>query len=112
MDELDTLLAYDFPAEHAVHLRTTNPIESIGFDRKAPDQGHTWSPLAKAALVMAYKLLGAAQALWYKIAAPGLVPLVRAGAPFIDGNAHEKRLAEDLKTGPAAAQPPRAVHNI
>jgi hypothetical protein len=27
--ELETLLAfYDFPAEHRVHLRTTNPIES------------------------------------------------------------------------------------
>ena len=28
-DELDVLLAfYDFPAEHWIHLRTTNPIES------------------------------------------------------------------------------------
>jgi len=28
-EELDTLLAfYDFPAEHWIHLRTTNPIES------------------------------------------------------------------------------------
>jgi hypothetical protein len=29
MDDLDELLAlYDYPAEHWVHLRTTNPIES------------------------------------------------------------------------------------
>ena len=29
VDDLDELLAfYDFPAEHWVHLRTTNPIES------------------------------------------------------------------------------------
>jgi transposase-like protein len=28
-DDLDTLLAfYDYPAEHWIHLRTTNPIES------------------------------------------------------------------------------------
>ncbi len=28
-DEIDTLLAfYDYPAEHWIHLRTTNPIES------------------------------------------------------------------------------------
>jgi putative transposase len=29
-DDLDVLLAfYDYPAEHWLHLRTTNPIESI-----------------------------------------------------------------------------------
>jgi transposase-like protein len=29
MDELDVLPAfYDFPAEHRLHLRTTNPISS------------------------------------------------------------------------------------
>jgi transposase-like protein len=28
-DDLDVLLAfYDYPAEHWIHLRTTNPIES------------------------------------------------------------------------------------
>jgi putative transposase len=34
MDDLDVLLAfYDFPAEHWVHLRTTNPIVSQLFRR-------------------------------------------------------------------------------
>lgn len=47
-DDLDVLLAfYDFPAEHWIHLRTTNPIESTfattsgcaSGSRKAPDRG-------------------------------------------------------------------------
>ncbi len=56
---------------------------------------------------MAYKLLDAAQARWHKIAAPELVPLVRAGATFIDGKLQERRPAETepdvTETGSVAA---------
>jgi putative transposase len=56
---------------------------------------------------MAYKLLDAAQARWHKIAAPELVPLVRAGATFIDGKLQERRPAqtdpESTATGSVAA---------
>ena len=46
-DDLDKLLAfYDFPAEHWIHLRTTNPIESHVRHRPAPDEGHPWPGLA------------------------------------------------------------------
>lgn len=48
----------------------------------------------RAALAMAYKLLDAAQARWHNISAPELMPLVRAGATFIDGNLHERRPSE------------------
>jgi hypothetical protein len=49
---------------------------------------------------MAYKLLDAAQARWHKIAAPELVPLVRAGSTFIDGKLQERRPSEtnDMNT--------------
>jgi putative transposase len=104
MGELDTLLAfYDFPAEHAVHLRTTNPIESTFSTVRLRTRVTRGAGSRKAALAMAYKLLDAAQARWHKIAAPELVPLVRAGATFIDGKLHERRTAEDLQTGSAAA---------
>lgn len=43
---------------------------------------------------MAYKLLDAAQARWHSISAPELVPLVRAGATFIDSKLHEWRPPE------------------
>jgi hypothetical protein len=43
---------------------------------------------------MAHKLLDAAQVRWHNISAPELVPLVRAGATFIDGKPHERRPSE------------------
>jgi hypothetical protein len=43
---------------------------------------------------MAYKLLDTAQTRWHKITAPELVPLVRAGATFIDGKLQERRPTE------------------
>jgi putative transposase len=96
MDELDTLLAfYDFPAAHAVHLRTTNPIESTFSTVRLRTRVTRGAGSRKAALAMAYKLLDAAQARWHKIAAPELVPLVRAGATFIDGKLQEGRPAKD-----------------
>ena len=81
MDELDTLLAfYDFEAEHAVHLRATNPIESTFLSVRLRTRVTRGAGCRKAALAMAYKLPGAAHARWHKIAAPELVPLARAGA--------------------------------
>ena len=104
MDELDTLLAfYDYPAEHAVHLRTTNPIESTFATVRLRTRVTRGAGSRKAALAMAYKLLDAAQARWHKIAAPELVPLVRAGATFIDGKLQERSEPETLETGPVAA---------
>lgn len=95
MDELDTLLAfYDFPKEHWLHLRTTNPIESTFSTVRLRTRVTRGAGSRKAALAMAYKLLDAAQARWHKIAAPELVPLVRAGATFIDGKLQERRPTE------------------
>jgi transposase-like protein len=101
MDELDLLLAfYDFPTEHWLHLRTTNPIESTFSTVRLRTRVTRGAGSRKAALAMAYKLLDAAQARWHRIAAPELVPLVRAGATFIDGKLQERRPAE---TEPAVA---------
>jgi len=43
---------------------------------------------------MAYKLLDAAQDRWRRINAPHLVPAVRAGAVFIDGQLQERTTTE------------------
>ena len=46
-DDVEELLAFSgYPAEHWVHLRTTNPIESAFRDGQAPDEGHQGSRLA------------------------------------------------------------------
>jgi transposase-like protein len=85
-DDLDELLAfYDFPAEHWIHLRTTNPIEST-FATVRHRTKVTKGPGSKAAgLAMAFKLIEAAQARWRAVNGPHLVALVRAGAKFTNG---------------------------
>ena len=85
-DDLDVLLAfYDFPAEHWIHLRTTNPIEST-FATVRLRQRVTKGPGSRAAgIAMAFKLIESAQARWRAVNAPHLVALVRAGAAFEKG---------------------------
>ncbi len=90
-EHLDVLLAfYDFPAEHWVHLRTTNPIEST-FATVRLRQRVTKGPGSRAAgIAMAFKLIESAQARWRAINAPHLVALVRAGAVFDKGKLGER----------------------
>jgi putative transposase len=82
----DALLAFfDFPAEHWVHLKTTNPIEST-FATVRLRTKVTKGPGSRAAgLAMAYKLIESAQTRWRAVNAPELVALVRAGAKFEKG---------------------------
>ncbi len=86
VDDTEVLLAfYDFPAEHWVHLKTTNPIEST-FATVRLRTKVTKGPGSKAAgLAMAFKLLEAAEDRWRAVNAPHLVALVRAGARFEAG---------------------------
>ena len=86
VDDLDVLLSfYDFPAEHWIHLKTTNPIEST-FATVRLRTKVTKGPGSRAAgLAMAFKLLEAAQDRWRAVNAPHLVALVRAGARFEKG---------------------------
>jgi transposase-like protein len=91
VDDLDQLLAfYDFPAEHWIHLRTTNPIEST-FATVRHRTKITRGPGSRAAgLAMAFKLIEAAQDRWRAVNAPHLVALVRAGAVFEGGKLVER----------------------
>lgn len=90
-EDLDVLLAfYDFPAEHWVHLRTTNPIEST-FATVRLRQRVTKGPGSRAAgIAMAFKLIESAQRRWRAVNAPHLVALVRAGATFEKGKLVER----------------------
>lgn len=90
-DDLDVLLAfYDYPAEHWIHLRTTNPIEST-FATVRLRQRVTKGPGSMAAgVAMAFKLIESAQARWRAVNAPHLVALVRAGARFKKGKLIER----------------------
>jgi len=89
--DLDQLLAFfDYPAEHWVHLRTTNPIEST-FATVRHRTKVTKGPGSRAAgLAMAFKLIESAQDRWRAVNAPHLVALVRAGATFVNGKLIER----------------------
>ena len=91
VDDLDVLQEFDhYPAEHWVHLRTTNPIEST-FATVRLRTKVTKGPGSRAAgIAMAYKLIDAAQARWRAVNAPHLVALVRAGAVFHKGKLLER----------------------
>ena len=90
-DDLDVLLAfYAYPAEHWIHLRTTNPIEST-FATVRLRQRVTKGPGSRAAgVAMAFKLIESAQRRWRAVNAPHLVALVRAGAKFENGKLVER----------------------
>jgi putative transposase len=97
--QLDVLLAFfDFPVEHWIHLRTTNPIESTFSTVRLRTKVTRGAGSRKAGLAMAYKLLDAAQDRWRRINGHELVPLVRAGATFIDGKLQERRSVTTTNT--------------
>ena len=91
VDDADVLLEfYKYPAEHWVHLRTTNPIESIFATVRLRTKVTKGSGSRAAGLAMAYKLIEAAQTRWRAVNAPHLVALVRAGAVFHKGKLLER----------------------
>jgi transposase-like protein len=96
VDDVEPLLAfYDFPAEHWIHLKTTNPIEST-FSTVRLRTKVTKGPGSRTAgLAMAFKLIESAQDRWRAVNGPHLVALVRAGATFRKGVLIENNPTED-----------------
>jgi transposase-like protein len=84
-DAEELLAFYDFPAEHWVHLRTTNPIESTFSTVKLGTKVTRGAGSPAAALAMVFKLVESAQARWRAGTGAHLVALVRAGATFENG---------------------------
>ncbi len=79
------LTHFAYPAEHWLHLRTTNAIESTFATVRLRTNKTKGAGSRSAGLAMAYKLLEAAQARWRCVNGAHLVALVRAGATFVDG---------------------------
>lgn len=84
-DQEQLLAFFDFPAEHWIHLKTSNPIEST-FSTVRLRTRVTKGPGSRAAgLAMVFKLVQAAEDRWRCVNGPHLVALVRAGAKFEKG---------------------------
>jgi putative transposase len=116
-DQDRLLTFFDFPAEHWIHLRTTNPIESTFATVKARTKKTKGAGSRKAGLAMAFKLLLAAEKRWRRVNAPHLVALVRAGVAFPNGQAEMLQLEpvpEDLftRTPSILAAEETLIHNI
>jgi putative transposase len=84
--EKEVLLTfYDYPAQHWVHLRTTNPIESTFAPVRARTDITKGPGSRQAGLAMIFKLMEAAEGRWRRLNGHHLVALVRAGAEFRNG---------------------------
>jgi putative transposase len=95
-DEEEALLAfYDYPAQHWVHVRTTNPIESTFAPVRARTDITKGPGSRQAGLAMIFKLMEAAEGRWRRLNAPHLVAMVRAGATFKNGELVEGSKEKD-----------------
>ncbi len=82
----DVLLTfYDFPAEHWLHLRTTNPIESTFATVRLRTKRTKGCGSRTACLTMVYKLMQSASKKWRALNGSDILPDVIQGIPFIDG---------------------------
>jgi transposase-like protein len=84
-DQSVLLSFFDFPAEHWVHLRTTNPIES-SFATIRHRTRQTRNCVSRESLLgLMFKLGTEAEKSWRKIRGFKLLPKVIANTCFVDG---------------------------
>lgn len=82
----DQLLAfYDFPAEHWIHLRTTNPIESTFATVKLRTAKTRGCLSRTTALTMVFQLCRVAERHWRRLNGPRRVAQLIEGVQFTDG---------------------------
>ena len=82
----DVLLTfYAFPAEHWMHIRTTNPVESTFATGRLRTRKTKGAGSRLACLTMVFKLAMAAQKQWRALNGSQLIAEVIDGVPFVDG---------------------------
>jgi putative transposase len=82
----EALLAfYDFPAEHWMHIRTTNPIESTFATVRLRTNKTKGCGTRTACETMVFKLMESASKGWRKLNGALLLPEILQGMKFVDG---------------------------
>jgi len=76
---------YTFPAEHWIHIRTTNPIESTFATVRLRTNKTRGCLSRKTAFTMVFKLLQSAQRRWKKLRGKNRVSEVIKGESFVNG---------------------------
>src|SRR5215207_3975855 len=84
-DQQALLAFYDWPAEHWIHLRTTNPIESVFATVRHRTVRTKGSLSPTTARLMVFKLIMAAAKTWRRLMSENQLPKVIAGVRFQDG---------------------------
>lgn len=84
-DREELLAFYDFPAEHWVHIRTTNPIESAFATVRLRTKKCRNCGSRDTTLAMVFKLMESAQKRWIKIRSFNLLTLVVNNVKFKNG---------------------------
>lgn len=84
-DKEELLAFYDFPAEHWIHIRTTNPIESAFSTVRLRTHKSRNCGSRDTTLAMVFKLMEVAQKRWIKIRGFNLLTLVINNVKFVDG---------------------------
>lgn len=79
------LTFYDFPAEHWIHVRTTNPIESTFATVRLRSAKTKGCGSRIACLTMVFKLTQSAEANWRSLNGSNLLPDVIQGVRFVNG---------------------------
>lgn len=86
LKDQDALLTYfDYPQEHWVSLKTTNPIESIFATVKLRTNAARRIRSPRSALYLVFQLILRTQKRWRRLNAPHLVQKVLEGITFKDG---------------------------
>jgi transposase-like protein len=84
-DREELLAFYDFPAEHWMHLRTTNPIESTFSTVRLRHQRTKGNGHRRACLTMVFKLVECAQKRWRRLNGHQQILPLLEGKKFVDG---------------------------
>jgi putative transposase len=84
-DREELLTFYDFPAEHWLHLRTTNPIESVFATVRLRTDKTKGTGTREACLTMVFKLMESAAKRWRGLNSSDLLEDVIQGVSFVDG---------------------------
>jgi putative transposase len=84
-DRTVLLSFYDFPAEHWLHIRTTNPIESVFATVRLRHSKTKGSGTRKACLTMVFKLMESASKTWRALNRSSRIQELIAGAKFVNG---------------------------
>jgi transposase-like protein len=91
------LTHFDLPAEHWLHVRTTNPVESPFATVRLRQRVTKGAGSRTKGLTMAFKLLAMAEQRWRRVNGAHLLPLERAGVRFVDGVQVERQKDQDRK---------------